>query len=362
MIRLALICAAIASASHVSAGEAASAEPELLLSLSLEVGSEPGNGAAIAGRLQRTHLFRDGDEVDITQRFSALRKEMIAKYNAPVRWLVFTAMSHELRMGDYQQFITAEKKLATGQAGYRNIWAWQTGRGVLGVGWGAEALRIDSTAGIAPYLADYVAREGRTSHGIPMFTLWSFDRRDPNALLPAGHLDQLSVEWGTPLGNTTYTKVDATHESYWRFGARVSGGMTLTAGSARGNRGHLTPIGKRYYGGGVGSVRGYESGSLGPVDTSGATMGADQKLVGNAEVFWHAFDIGPTPILLSAFADHGHFYRAENSAVNSASAASRGLGISVPMPFGIARFSFADPNRDNGRVQRFQFDVRGNWK
>ena len=362
MIRLALLCAAIGFVSPVWAGEATSTEPELLLSLSLEVGSEPGNAAAIAGRLQRTHLFRVGDAIDITQRFSALRKEMIAKYNAPVAWLVFSAVSHELRMGDYQQFITAEKKLSTGQAGYRNVWAWQTRRGVFGVGWGAEALRIDSTAGIAPYLADYVAREGRTSHGIPIFALWSYDRRDANSLLPAGHLNQLSVEWGTPLGNTTYTKIDATHESYWRFGSRVSAGMTLTAGSARGNRGHLTPIGKRYYGGGVGSVRGYESGSLGPVDSSGATMGADLMLVGNAEVLWHAFNIGPTPILLSVFADHGRFQRAEGSAVDRASAASRGVGISVPMSFGIARFFFADPNRDNGRGQRFQFDVRGNWK
>jgi outer membrane protein assembly factor BamA len=91
-------------------------------------------------------------------------------------------------------------------------------------------------------------------------------------------------------------------------------------------------------------------------------MGANRKLAGNAEVLWHAFDIGPTPIILSVFADHGLFYRAENSAVDRISAASRGLGISVPMPFGIARFSFADPNRDNGREQRFQFDVRGNWK
>lgn len=362
MIRFALLLAVVAFAPQARAAEPARPEPELLLSLSVEIGSEPGDRAAIAGRLQRTHLLRDGDAIDITQRLSPLRKEMIAKYSAPVDWLWFSSVTHELRMGDYQQFITAEKKLSTGQAAYRNLWGWQTAHGLLALGWGAEALRIDSTAGIAPYLADYVAREGRTSHVIPLMALWSYDRREANALLPAGHLDQLTVEWGTPLGNTTYTKVDATHESYWRLGPRVSAGISVAAGSVRGSGGHLPPIGKRYYGGGVGSVRGYESGSLGPADASGAIMGANRKLAGNAEVLWHAFDIGPTPIILSVFADHGLFHRAENSAVDRVSAASRGLGISVPMPFGIARFSFADPNRENGREQRFQFDVRGNWK
>ncbi len=357
-----LVAMMFAMALSANASEVPRPEPELILSLSFELSTEAGNRAAIVGHLQRSHLFRDGDSVGITQRVSDLRKEMIATYSAPTSALNFSSVSHEIRIGEYRQFITAEKKLTTAQAAYRNIWARQTRFGLFGLGWGAEALRIDSTAGVAPYLAEYIAREGRTSHSIPVVFAWSNDRRQAGTLLPAGHFDQLAVEWGTPLGNTTYTRFDAAHESFWRLGPRVSGGFTVSAGNVAGLNGHLTPIGKRYYGGGVGSVRGYDNGSLGPVDVSGASMGANRKLVVNAEAMWHAFDIGPTPIIISAFGDHGRFFGAEKSAIDSASAASYGLGISVPMPFGIARFSFADPRRDNGRTQRFQFDARANWK
>lgn len=356
-----LMSAALVS-TLTSASEPSRADPELLLSLSFELSTEPGNRAAIVGRLQRTQLFKPGDSVDISLRVGDLRRELVSRYIAPTSLGLFSTVSHELRVGEYRQFVTAERKLATAQAAYRNLWARGTAWGALGVGWGAEALRIESNVTLAPYIADYVASEGPTSHSIPVFLLWTHDRRAVNSVLPSGHVDQINVEWGTPLGNTTYTKVDAMHESYWRFGSRVSGGFSITAGAVRGLDGHLTPIGKRFYGGGVGSVRGYENGALGPVDISGASMGADRKLTGNAEILWHALDIGPTPIIVSAFADHGRFYRAQNSAGDNASAASYGLGLSVPMAFGIVRFSFADPTRETARAQRFQFDARANWR
>ncbi|MBL8519099.1 MAG: BamA/TamA family outer membrane protein [Betaproteobacteria bacterium] len=354
--------AAHASASAPAPSAPALPEPELLLSLSFELSTEPGNRAAVVGRLQRTQLFTAGDSLDITQRVSDLRREMIAKYAAPTTWMRFNAVSHELRLGEYRQFITSEKRLATAQAAYRNFWMRQTAAGLVGAGWGAEVLRIDSSGTLAPYLAEFVSREGRTSRAVPILGLWSYDRRTGEALLPSGHFDQVALEWGSPIGNTTYVKADVVHESHWQFAPRWSAGFSVSAGAIRGTGGHLTPIGKRYYGGGVGSVRGYEGGSLGPIDSSGASMGADRKLAGNAEVLWHAFDIGPTPIILSGFGDHGTFYRAEGSTIDKESAGAYGLGISVPMPFGLVRFSFADPRRDTGRTQRFQFDARASWR
>lgn len=337
-------------------------DPELALSISVELSDEPGNKAALVGHLQRTQLFKPGDNLDITQRISDLRTEMIAKYSAPFAWAGFHAVSHELRLGDYRQFITADKKLATRQGAYRNLYGRQTGIGLIGVGWGLEALRIDSAAALAPYLADYVAREGASTLSVPLIGYWSWDRRVADSLLPDGHADQVSLEFGLPGGDVPYTRLDASHESYWRLGPRVSAGFQLGAGWLEGRKGHLSPLGKRYYGGGVGSVRGYESATLGALDASGANMGANRKITSTVEALWHAFDIGQTPILLSLFSDYGRYSRGDRSTVDSISARSVGVGISVPMPFGIARFHFADPRRDDLRTQRFQFDVRASWR
>jgi Omp85 superfamily domain len=335
---------------------------ELTLSLSLELSTEPGNEAAVVGRLVRTHFWIPGDQLELVQRFGNLRKEFLNKYVRPTNLLGFGLVSHEVRLADIRQFITSEKTLRSSQASYRNLFARQTGLGLVGVGWGAEALRLDSEAGLAPYLASYIAREGRTSHIVPLLAYWAYDRRQADATLPIGHYDSAAAEWGGFLGNTRYAKVDVSHESFWAISPRISAGFGFSLGYLKGLDGHLSPITKRYFGGGAGSVRGYEYGSLGPTDASGAIMGADRKASGTAEVLWHAFDIGQTPIVLSAFIDRGSFYGAENSAVPSVAAGASGLGISVPVSFGLARFSFARANDQTLRTQRFQFDAKASWK
>jgi len=46
------------------------------------------------------------------------------------------------------------------------------------------------------------------------------------------------------------------------------------------------PFFKAYYAGGVGSVRGYDTASLGPQDNQGNTIGGRRKIIGNAELFF----------------------------------------------------------------------------
>jgi len=338
------------------------ANPELTLTLSLELSTETNNEATLVGRLVRTNFLTAGDQIELSQRFSNLRKEFTTKYARPTNLLGFSIVSHELRLADLQQFITSERKLRTTLASYRNLFGRQTAMGLVGTGWAAEASRLETGSGLAPYLSDYVAREGRTSYIVPLLAYWAYDRRVADATLPSGHYDFAAVEWGGLLGRTKYAKLDLAHESFWAISPRVSAGFSVSLGYMRGLNGHLSPLSKRYFGGGAGSVRGYEYGALSPSDSSGASMGADRKVSGTAEVLWHAFDIGPTPIVFSAFIDRGRFYGAENSVVDSVVAGAIGLGISVPVPIGLVRFSFSRPSDETLRTQRFQFDARANWK
>ena len=57
-------------------------------------------------------------------------------------------------------------------------------------------------------------------------------------------------------------------------------------GYGDGYDGKPLPFFKAFYAGGVGSVRGYEAGSLGPRDIYGNTLGGKRKIVGNAEMFY----------------------------------------------------------------------------
>ena len=55
-------------------------------------------------------------------------------------------------------------------------------------------------------------------------------------------------------------------------------------GYADGYSGKPLPFYKVFYAGGVGSVRGYETASLGPRDIYGNPLGGKRKIVGNAEL------------------------------------------------------------------------------
>ena len=340
-------------------------EPELLLMLSVELSTESKNTAALVGRAIRTEIFSPGDKLDVGQRVSPLRKELNINYAAPTQLGGFALVSHEVVVSETARFITETTKLTTSQATYRNLWSRPSNFGIWGVGYAAEALSLDNQPDSAPYLREFTGRHGRTSQNLALIGYWVADRRPNHLVLPTGHLDRFNAEWGTPAGNVAYVKVEYKHESFFSITPRISAGFSASVGALRGLGGDLTPLTKRYFGGGIGAVRGYEVSALSPVDTSGAGMGANRQLVATAEAFWHAFNIGATPTILSAFYDRGRFYDTGESRVSGQSsvrAASYGLGIALPVRIGLVRFIFAKPIDDNQRTQRFQFEARANWK
>lgn len=333
--------------------------------LSVELSTEPGNAGGIAARLLRTDIFETGDRLDITQRVSRLRKELGINYAAPTNRAGFQIVSHEVTIAETSRYITDTHRLTTAQASYRTMLTRSTPMGLVGIGIGGEVLRLENEPNTAPYIAEYVARQGRSSHNVPVLAIWSHDRRVSDRALPAGHLDRLALEWGTGLGNSTYAKSDYTHQSYFSLSPRLAAGFNATVGALRGLRGDLVPLTKRYFGGGVGTVRGYESGALSPTDSSKSGMGANRQAMVTVEALWHAFSIGETPVILSAFADHGRYWGVGNSQVASETdveASSYGFGVSLPVRIGLVRFSFAKPTDPDKRIQRFQFDARANWR
>lgn len=348
----------------IAASPAPEPEPELLLSIAVELSTEQSNAAAFVGHIVRTEVLESSDKLDLSQRVSRLRKELGVNYIAPAKLLGFQLASNEITLSETSRYITDTKLLTTAQATYRFYWSRAARVGVWGIGAGAEALRIDTEPDSAPYLREFVQRHGKTNHTIPISAFWLVDRREANRILPEGHLDRLNAEWGTSLGSVSYAKIDFQHSSYVAISPRVSAGFSANVGAMRGLGGDLTPLTKRYFGGGVGTVRGYEASALTPTDAAQSGIGANRQAVATVEALWHAFSLGETPVIFSAFADAGKFADVGSSKVasnNAVNAKSYGLGISMPVRIGLVRFSFAKPVDSEWRTQRFQFEARANW-
>jgi outer membrane protein insertion porin family len=126
------------------------------------------------------------------------------------------------------------------------------------------------------------------------------------------------------------------------------------------------PFYKVFYGGGVGSVRGYETASLGPRDIQGNPLGGERKIIGNAELFYPILK-GDKSVRASVFMDAGQISGVPGlgsfgSSLESEAEKFRfsyGVGLAWNSPVGPLKFSYALPLkiRPGDRIQKFQFQV-----
>ena len=143
-----------------------------------------------------------------------------------------------------------------------------------------------------------------------------------------------------------------------KFTVALNGEM----GWGKGLNGQAYPLFKNFYSGGLGSVRGYQQGSLGPRDTADPTisLGGPKKLTLNAELAAPFPGAGNDRTLrIFGFVDVGNVFGENDPFRFSEMRASTGLGISWISPIGPLRVSVAQPLRKKpeDKIERFQFQI-----
>jgi outer membrane protein insertion porin family len=238
-------------------------------------------------------------------------------------------------------------------------------------GTGVEAFQIQTTVNTpVPYL-NYAQSYGiaapgypgtLTTYNVPLTVGWARDGRD-SALIPSdGSLQQLSAEVGTPVGNMTFYRMYGQYQKYHSFskGNILSFNGEVGYGQAYGN--NPFPITKNYYVGGIGSVRGYAPGSLGPqyynpLIGSYQPTGGQSKIVSNLEYTVPVPGSGVDKTLrVFGFVDGGNAF---GQNINLILRYSYGLGLSWISPLGPLKFSYGIPikSQPTDNIQRLQFQV-----
>jgi outer membrane protein insertion porin family len=128
----------------------------------------------------------------------------------------------------------------------------------------------------------------------------------------------------------------------------------------KGLSGRPFPVFKNFYSGGLGSVRGFDQGTLGPRDVTGASLGGPKKVTLNFEL------IAPFPgagndrtLRVFTFVDAGNVYGDGQPIRLNDMRASAGVGISWISPLGPLRLAYAKPIRKfaGDRIQELQFQI-----
>jgi outer membrane protein insertion porin family len=212
-----------------------------------------------------------------------------------------------------------------------------------------------------PLYVDFVRQFGFVTNTYILTAGWARDTRDSVLFPTRGLLQSAFGEVGLPIGKLEYYK--ANYLIQWFTPLPLNSVLMLRSefgyGGGLGNK--TLPFFKAYYGGGVGSVRGFETASLGPQDALGNTIGGRRKVVANAEVFFPlpGTKPGDQSVRLSVFADAGEIHDAGFQPTLESFRFSTGIGLAWNSPVGPLKFSYGVPiNKKVGdKVQHFQFQV-----
>ena len=227
----------------------------------------------------------------------------------------------------------------------------------LGVGF--ERTEIGASAGIPLSYLNYRVLYGANSNAFPLTLGWARDSRD-NVIAPqAGRYQRVNLEW-SPLGDVQYTRINLQHQEFWPLPFRMSLGVNAEIGIGKGLGGKPYPVFKNFYGGGLGTVRVFEQGSLGVVDPTGAYIGGNRRFNLNTELYFPVPGTGNDRSLrIFAFADVGNVWAEDEKLTGSSLRSSAGLGLSWISPVGPLKLSWGKPLQlqRNDRIQRFQFQI-----
>jgi outer membrane protein insertion porin family len=251
----------------------------------------------------------------------------------------------------------------------------------VSLGLSGENSALTLVPGISPQrFFDYANEFGYNNNTYKVSAGWARDTRDSLIYPTRGWLQNVGAESTLPATNVKFYKLNYQAQIFVPLYSSLVYGLNLEAGYGNGYGGRSLPFFQNYYGGGVGSVRGYDTNSLGPREAitttvtnpdgttsttstfNGNATGGRRKLTINNEILF------PFPgtkndksVRGSLFFDAGQIYdkgdaqQKDNERIHL----SAGVAIAWQSPIGALKFSYAYPiaTKPNDKIQRFQFQI-----
>jgi outer membrane protein insertion porin family len=186
---------------------------------------------------------------------------------------------------------------------------------------------------------------------------FSHDTRNRRIFAETGALNGVSFKLF--VGDLDYYKIRYNHKSAipitdsvtYAFSARLGYGDSFKETSD-------LPFFEKFFAGGVGTVRGFERNSLGPLDSNGEPFGGNLQVILNSEVLFPIEALGSSETFrLGVYFDVGNVFASVDTFDSGELRASAGLSAKWFSVIGPLEFSYAVPLNDQpgDDVQNFQF-------
>lgn len=245
----------------------------------------------------------------------------------------------------------------------------------MGIGYEAtDILRgsTNATSDVIDFINAYsdgtVNANGDLSQGsVEAFTLltsFSHDTRNRTIFATRGNSQTVSLDVTLPNSDLQYYKLSYRNRFYFPISQSVTTLVRtdLAYGKAYGDSEEY-PFYERFYAGGLRTVRGYDTNSLGPRDPlTNNIIGGDLRTVASAELIFPVpfVENPPSSVRFSAFYDIGNVFLQNQGGFDSAELRSSvGLSFVWLAPIGPLRFSWGQTLDDQpgDDKQAFQFSI-----
>ena len=212
--------------------------------------------------------------------------------------------------------------------------------------------------------ASQEVRDFRKENGDRFITLlttgaWAKDSRNSRFLPTRGSLSRLSGEIAVPGSELTYYKLFARHQRLFPLSEDFVFVLEgeIGYGDGFGGTGEL-PLTENFFAGGLRSVRGFRSNTLGPRDSLGRPLGGNLKVVGTAEIILpFPFTRDSNTFRVTTFLDTGNVYGPKEDFDFDTLRYSTGIAAIWLSPVGPLTMSFARALRTRAGDQTDGFQL-----
>lgn len=340
--------------------------------LMLGVGFSSTEKLVLSGSISQNNIFGSGKNVSAQVNTGNINKVIAFSYTNPY----FTVDGISQGFDVYHRTVNPTS-LTVGS--YKTA---STGGGIrfgfpiaekesVSFGLGIDLTSVNTYADSPKRYLDFVRNFGDSNLTLPLTANWISDGKDSYIYPTKGTVQRAGLEIAVPGADLKYYRATYQLQHFFPLSKDFTLMVNGELGIANGYGGVGLPFYKNFYAGGIGSVRGYSTASLGPRDTycddyttqtncrlSDDRIGGNRRVVTNAELLWGLPGMEKS-VRLGVFFDAGQVFAKGERMQLSDLRASTGISASWISPLGPLKFSIAQPlnSKEGDKTERFQFQM-----
>lgn len=337
--------------------------------ISLGAGFSSSEKLILSGSISQQNLFGSGKHATIALNTGSINRTAVFSYTNPYFTVDGISQGFDVyhRRVDPSSLTVAQYTSKSTGGGVR--WGIPIGeKESISFGPSVDYTSLDVTPGVSPQqYVDFVNKYGSANTTVLGTVGYAYNSLDSVLYPTKGTIHTAGAELSTPVGDLKFYKLNYKYQRYVPLSKDLTLYMSGEAGYGNGYSGDELPFYKNFYAGGMGTIRGYQTASLGPrvVNADGSLSdqrtGGNRRIAGSVELLFPLPGLGLDKSLrLGPFVDAAQVWGQNVDGQDIGPIRfTTGLSAIWTSPMGPLKFAVGTPlNKQSGdKLQAFQFQM-----